>query len=107
MAIGTITVVSKNGGQPSAPLFVDEISFAPGVYATGGLDFLAAFQAKVASGRVPLLVELQNSGYKAGYDAASGKLYLYHSDNDAGADSALIEANGVTFGTLVFVVLSR
>ena len=110
MALGTITLDSDAGAQPSAPTFVDVIHCAgDGAYPTGGTPgFAALFQAKTKDSRSPVAVISQDcGGYVAVYDLANDKLKVYYGDNNNASDGPLIEVpnatdlSGVTFRLVV------
>lgn len=102
-ALGTITRSDKMGAVPSAPLFVDRISFlGPSTYATGGSPaFKAAFQAITKDGRVPIAVIGQDCGDNhPEYDEATDKLKLrVMSTGVEVADTTNL--SGVTFNVIV------
>lgn len=111
MAIGAITVAEKQGGAPSAPLFVDRISFAgDAAYPTGGMALEALFQAAVKSGRKIIgVVPNDCGGYIPAYVPSTGKLLVYRGDNDNAGDAPAVEvANAVNLSAVTFnlVVLS-
>ncbi len=76
MSLGTITFTAQEGAQPSAPSFVDRISFAgDSAYPTGGTPgFKALFNAKTKDGRTPFAVLSQGLTHEFIYDLAGDKL---------------------------------
>ena len=111
MAIGAITVGTGAGAAPSAPTFVDVVSFAgDGDYPTGGTAaFEDAYQTKVGCARtIVAIMPLLCGGYTPVYDRANDKLKVYYCDNNAVADGPLIQCpahtdlSGVTFRLAVF-----
>lgn len=103
--IGTITLIHAAGAMPSAPSFLDRISFlGDAAYPTGGTaGFKALFRAKAGDNRTPLAVIVEDcGGYTATYDVTNDKLKVWYGNTDA-ADGPNIEVpnatdlSGVTF----------
>lgn len=106
MAIGTITVAESTGKVPSAPLFVDILSFAgDSAYGAGGSAILAAIKAKIGAGRTVLTVfdVGPNGGYITKWDRTNGKLLVYEGNYDA-ADGPLQESSTANLSGVTFVV---
>lgn len=109
MALGTFTIGDKAGYQPSAPLFVDVVSFAGDAsYPTGGSAFDAKWTAAKHQTRDVLAVlAVDCSGYIPAYDTSTGKLKVYWGDNNNASDGPLVEVtnatdlSGITFKVLV------
>lgn len=112
MAIGTITLAAKGGAAPSAPVFVDRISFlGDNPYPTGGMAFKALFQAKTKDAREPFGILADDcGGYILAYDPSTGKLKVYRGDNANASPAPAVEvSNGVDLSAVTFnvVVLSQ
>lgn len=108
MAITNVTQVSK-GGQSSAPVFFDEMTFTgDSAYPTGGSAFDALFEAAVGQDRTIMAVLHRSGGYVPEYDAATGKLKLLVTG--AASQAALAEVNNNTdlsAKTIGVLVISR
>lgn len=105
MAFPTITIPDGVGAQPSAPTFVDRISFAGDAsYPTGGTaGFKAALQAITKDLRQPVAVVVQDSGgaYELGYDETNDKLKVFSIQTHAEVANTT-NLSGTTFIAVVF-----
>jgi hypothetical protein len=107
MAMANPTLNKALGGRPSAPLYAIDLSIAgDSSYPTGGT---ASFKAKVVAAakaadpslridadNIMGILPLDTKGYQLAYDKANDKLKVYYVDNDAVADSAMIEVPNTT-----------
>ena len=110
MAIGAITAGDQDGAKPSAPLFVDVLSFnGDDAYPTGGTTgFQAAVQAIVGDQREILAVIGQDcGGYDPVYIPATDALKVYESGADGSANDEVANAADLSGTTFNVVVLSR
>lgn len=107
MAIGAITVGDQDGAKPSAPLFVDVLSFlGDDAYPTGGtLAVEAAVRAVVGDSREILAVLPQDcGGYVCCYLPSTGALKVYEAAADGNPldeVAAAADLSGTTFNVLV------
>jgi hypothetical protein len=102
--IGTITTsTAGGGGMPSAPVFMDRISFpGDGNYTTGGtVAFEASFRAKIGENRTIIDVIAGDCGNnKAVYDRTNDKLKVLVGSTGAEVANAT-DLSGTTFNVLV------
>lgn len=108
MSIGALTKVDGTGQEPSAPMFVDRVSFAgDSSYPTGGTPaFAAKLQALTKSGRKPFAVFSQGcGGYVVEYDEAADKLKVLATGASSGAVLAEVtnttNLSAVTFNVVI------
>lgn len=103
MAQGAITRGSEVGGQASAPIFVERLSF-PGdsAYPTGGTAaFEVAYQAATAQGRTIVTVVSDDCGdNKVEYDRVNDKLKVRVISTGAEVANTT-DLSGVTFNVTV------
>ncbi len=107
----TLSLVS-NPARGASHQYMDEVTFAgEASYATGGSDFDALFRALVGAGRTILtVVAQQHNGYLLEYDRATGRLKMWHGDNNNAADGPAVEVpattnlSGLTFRVIVLSV---
>jgi hypothetical protein len=105
MAIGTITYAADVGAMPSAPAFLDLMTFTgDGAYATGGTaGFAATVQQYFRDRREIIGVVAQDCGpYRVAYDKANDKLKVFVA---AGTEvTNATDLSGTTFRVLVFSI---
>lgn len=116
MAIGSLTFATGDskgvGGVPSAPIFVDQVSFAGEVsYPTGGmLGLQTLLRAEFKDERTVLgFVANDCGGYVAQFVPSTGAVKVYYGNFDA-ADGPLIEvpnATDLSAVTFRLLVISR
>ncbi len=105
MSLGTIAIIRAAGYMPSAPLFVDRISFTGDTsYPTGGTPgFKALLRAKSLDQRGPVAVIVESgAGMRAEYDVDLDKLKIY-----AAGGAEVANATNLSGTTFKLVVLSQ
>jgi len=108
MAIGAITTTEQT--PTNGPQRMDAISFAgDGAYPTGGTAaFQTTLRAALGVGNVDVVavIPIDCGGYVPAWDNATGKLKVYHGNNDGGADGPLVEVpNATDLSAVTFKVL--
>ena len=107
----TVTVAARDRhllGQ-GIKMTIATVTFGTGAltYPTGGVPLPDKSTFGMSKGIKALLLQESTAGYVYRYDPVNHKLMMFYADNDAGADSVLIEiANSVApaAATLKFVV---
>jgi hypothetical protein len=92
MALGTTTLIAS-GGADAGQITCERVTvLLDNSYPTGGYTGLAAKLTSV-SNRTPTILAVieQGTGYKVAWDYANSKLMVFHCDNDAVADSPMIQ----------------
>jgi len=113
MAIGTMTLVSKDAAAASAPIYLDRITLVgDGAYPTGGsVGVAAALQALTKDQRTILAVFniALNGGYPVIWDADAGKLIVMNSGGGAAKDvpTEIDNASNLSGVTFELLVLSK
>lgn len=103
MTFPTITQADDVGVQPSAPSFLDRVTFAGPAYVTNGVaGFKTALNAITKDSRTPLAVVMQDSAgaYTVGYDQTNDKLKFFSVQTHAEVANAT-DLSGTTFTVLV------
>lgn len=103
MALGTTTLITSAGGD-AGQTYCDRFTVVlDNAYPTGGYTGLAA-KIKAATNRNPTIVGVisqGSDGYVFTWDYANSKLMAFYSNDDGGADGALIQVPNNTDLSLV------
>ena len=111
MALGTLTVSSRDSAGPNDTLFLDTVSLAgDGAYPTGGSTGLqTALQAVTKDARAIVAVIPVGAcgGYVPRWDRANGKLQMFTTVDGGGALAEVTDATDLSATTLKLLVLSK